>query len=55
MAAGRLDGVEGSGKDPLLERGIADAERGGGFARLQQNVRSGGHGSYASEVYARWR
>src|ERR1700761_4318458 len=55
MAAGRFDGVDGSGEDPLLERGVADAEGGRGFAGLEENVCGGGHGSYASEVYARWR
>ena len=38
MAAGRLDGFEGTGEDPLLERGIADAESGGCFARFEENV-----------------
>ncbi len=34
MASGRLDGLEGAGEDPLLERGIADAESSGCFARF---------------------
>jgi hypothetical protein len=52
MAAGRLDGVNGSGEDPLLERGIADAECGGGFTGFEEYVCGSGHGSYAREVYA---
>jgi hypothetical protein len=42
MAAGCLDGVDGSGEDPLLEGRVADAECGGGFAGLEENV-CGGH------------
>jgi hypothetical protein len=43
VAAGGFDGLEGAGEDPLFEGGIADAEGGGGFAGLEQDVYVG-HG-----------
>ena len=43
VAAGGLDGLEGSGEDPLLEGGVADAEGGCGFAGFEQDVYFG-HG-----------
>jgi hypothetical protein len=38
MAAGGLDGVDRAAEDPLLKRGIADAEGGSCFTRLEEDV-----------------
>jgi len=42
VATGGFGGFDGPGKYPLLDGGVADAERCGGFAWLQQHV--GGFG-----------
>lgn len=42
MAAGRFDGADAAGKDPVLERGVADAKTGGGLPRCEERrVHSG--------------